>query len=355
MPRSLIFDKPPFVSFNVSGKMKIFSRQVIFPESFLLSFEAGIISKLGMRGKRKLYSVGKRFGYRFAIIGNFVSKGDVPDNELSEFIGVVLKFIEGTYASEIKGEYDVQKEFVKFYLDNFVIVRQTGRGYFLPLGGATGLIAKLFNNQRIEGSFLEKEGKYDVIYCSDSQNMPNVSEKFFQTNLSDLDVSPKYSSFNQIVDIKGAVSLKNLLDVKYFSYEDGILQHGLERFFLLEASGWYLLEVEFSKEKETKELLFSSAFNTGTVIMNNPTLQEVSGFISGTGWGIPTVLSKKDKLSVILEHVPWTKYCDQINFSILNGLLCGLLSSVYKRKVLFSSPIKDLNKGYLSLQFNEIY
>ena len=354
MPHSLVIDKPGFVNFNLSGKTSMFARQVIMPESFLVGLESRLISKFGDKGKQMLYSLGKKFGYRFALIGNFIKRGDVPESELAEFVGIVSKFVEGTYASEISGDFDVPNSSIRYRLKNFIVISKLGYGYFLPVGGTAGLVARLFNDSSIEVINSSKDGEYDILECAPLEKLKQkFSNLLVEDDLSGLEVEPEYAPVNQVQEISSATSFKQLLDSGYFSYADGIIKHGDQRYFLLEISGWYLLEKELSKNAEAMNVLCECAIETGRDLPTTGSTAEICQILTATGWGNPMILSSSGKASVVMTHVPWTKYYLEVKFSILNGFLSGMLSRVYGREVRLKDPVVDFSTGQLSLQFDE--
>ena len=130
IPKALIFDKPAFVDFKISGKTNVFARQILVPETFFVDLEKRLVDEYGDAGKSAMYSIGKKFGYSFSQLGRFENIKDHPGDAVKDWVIVASKFVEGTYASEIKQTTDVANETVDYVLKNFVICRNLGYDFF---------------------------------------------------------------------------------------------------------------------------------------------------------------------------------------------------------------------------------
>jgi hypothetical protein len=127
IPKALIFDKPAFVDFKISGKTNVFARQILVPEAFFIRLEKKLVEKYKDAGKSAMYSIGKKFGYSFSQLGRFENINDHPGDSVKDWIIIASKFVEGTYASEIKQTADVGKKTVDYMLKNFVVCRSLGK------------------------------------------------------------------------------------------------------------------------------------------------------------------------------------------------------------------------------------
>ena len=269
IPKALILDKPGFVNFKISGKTNIFARQLLVPEEFFIKLESALISKYADDGKSALYSIGKKFGYSFSQLGRFENINDHPGEKVKDWVIIASKFVEGTYASEIRQKINVKKKTVDFTLKNFVICRKLGFDYFLATGGAAGVIAWLLQDKTIEGTYYNNTSSADgehscKVKCA-PLHKPNMPSKniFGETLLDNLTQNPEeYNKFNEEAEIRYNKSFANYLDAKIFSYERGIIKlvSNDSRFFLMEASGIYLLEVGL-KERKMENLLFDIAYS----------------------------------------------------------------------------------------------
>lgn len=359
LPRALIFDKPGFVDFKISGKTNIFARQVLVPESLFTNFEKNLTEQFGEKGKQILYSIGKKFGYSFSQLGRFENIKDHPGDAVKDWISIASKFVEGTYASEISQTSDVNKKTVNYVLKNFVICRKLGYDYFLANGGAAGVIAWLLQDKTIESVLYDNtfsgEGHVCKVMCAPPSVLKEKWDKILiETDLDGLNQDPRsYYSFNEEKDIQYKKSFQTYLDSKIFTYRNGIIQQGTERFFLMEISGMYLFELGL-KEKSTRETLFNSAVETGKNLFKDIKTNSVSDLmelLSALGWGEVTFLGSKNKFKVVIKYFPWTKWYGDIDFLVISGLLSGIFSTLYKKTIKFNKPSIDISSGSLNLIF----
>jgi len=355
MPRALIFDTPGFVDFRISGKTPIFARQILMPESFFINIESKLIEKYGDEAKKQIYSAGKKFGYSFAQLGHFENIKEHPGDELKKWVTIASKFVEGTYATQIINETDVNNKVVEYNLTNFAVANKIGYDYFFIPAGAAGIIAWLFQDFDIEGVLFNSRYDDGVHLCNVTCAPKNFLQKkhnevFSETNLGNLEQNAfQYQSFNKETPIKYQKSLQTYLNAKIFKYKDGIMSYKNERFFLLEVSGMYLFEKEFINEN-IKNLIKECAKNVGADIFGNfsKNLGEIVEFLSALGWGEVTISGGK-KVKVIIDYFPWTKYYKDIDFLIIRGFLEGILQSVFKKEYSSEKPTIDINRGRLIL------
>ena len=73
--------------------------------------------------------------------------------------------------------------------------------------------------------------------------------------------------------------------------------------------------------------------------------------LSALGWGEVLVLSSGEKLKVIINYFPWTKFYKEIDFLMIGGFLSGLCSRVYGKEIILKKPKVDVSKGHLALLF----
>lgn len=355
LPRALIFDKPGFVNFKISGKTYVFARQVLMPESIILDFEKKLIEKFGAEGEKTLYSIGKRFGYSFGQLGRFENIRDHPGNKVKKWVAIASKFVEGTYASNIDQKTSVSKQTVDYALKNFVICDKLGYDFFLASGGAAGVIAWILQNPDIEGylydSTFDKEGvNTSKVLCGPSRTLKSKygAGVYSERYVDDLQQNPmEYEAFNKDVDIQHKKSFQTYLDANYFTYKKGIISHGKERFFLLEVTGMYLLEKGL--REDMKPLLFDSAFDLGSRVFHESDTLGIMEILSALGWGEVLILPSSKKIKVIIKHFPWTKHYKDIDYLLIRGMLSGFFSRIYKKKILLDKPKLEVTSEGLTL------
>ncbi|MCX6804191.1 MAG: hypothetical protein NTY48_06535 [Candidatus Diapherotrites archaeon] len=368
IPGALVFNKPGFLDFKISGKTNIYARQIFYPADFFIEFESGLIKEFGEKGRQKLYSIGKKFGYRFAQAGKFENIKDHPGDKIKDWVFIASKFVEGTYASSIENELDSAKKKVDYLLKRFTILEKLGYEYIFATGGTAGLMAWIFQESSIEvvlHDLKEVNGYYEATVTAAPREY--LKKQFpdelipVEENLTDLlEDFNDYAKFNAQSQTSCSKSFQTYLDFKFFKYQDGIVTFKDKRFFLFELSGTYLLELELKKEKDKKylEILFDSAFKVGKESLSQfgKTQRDVFDVLSALGWGEVLPFSQSEKeIKVAVNHFPWSKWYKDIDFVIMRGFLSGILSALLGKKVIFDKPIIDLSKGHLSLLFGGKY
>ncbi len=364
IPGALVFDKPGFVDFKISGKTSIYARQIFYPEDFFVEFENKIIDCFGLAGRKKLYSIGKKFGYRFAQAGKFEHIKDHPGDKIKDWVFIESKFVEGTYASSIENETNPLIPKTDYSLKRFTILEKTGFDYIFATGGTAGLMAWVFQDESVEvvqSKVKLVDGFYESTvtaapYNYLKENYPS-SELFSETNLAGLEEDFQgYIKFNAQTETSCNKSFQTYLDFGFFKYEKGIVKFNEHRFFLFELSGTYLLELELKKESDKRYLgiLFDTAFNTGLNIMScfgkNP--KDAFDVLSALGWGeVMLFSSNSEEVKIIVNHFPWSRWYKEMDFTIICGFLSGLMTKIMGKKIIFKKSAVDLSKGHLSLLF----
>ena len=329
------------------------------PETFLNKLEQKINVAYGKQGRQSLYSTGKKFGYRFALLGCFSKISDLPKNKFLDYFAIINKFIEGTYASEISPEVDFKNKIIKYKLKNFVVCSKVGPSFFLPLGAAAGLISMMFEDSTIEGLHLncQHEGdKYcELIYAPISYLKKNFKDKeiFVEADLKNLDASREYATFNKVLPIRSSTySFQDYLKSHLFDYHFGIITHNDQRYFILEVSAIYLLERGLAKLGADK-ILFDSAFETGQSVIRSLGIksktESIMDLLAAFGWGDILILKKEQKHIANISAFPFTKFYKDINFEIVRGLISGMVSAIEGKRTIFSKVQKTITKEGLSL------
>ncbi|VVB75011.1 Uncharacterised protein [uncultured archaeon] len=361
IPKAQVLDQPGFIIFKMGGKSKVYSRQIIFPESFLVDLETQLVEKYGDSGREALYLAGKKFGYLFASMGNFFSAKNFQDNKkLVEYVGLLNNFIEGTYAKKMTFEADLNIPKVDFFLDNFISCNKSGLGYFLPTGAAAGLLCYLLERDDIEGVQTDCQGNGSSV-CKVVYSIPSYfSEKnikFIQKNpFEKVLVGAEYANWNKTQPTKYSQdSFQKLLNSKFFSYSQGIIEKDSKRYFIFEASGPYIIENELSGIKGFTEILLNASVKEGENLffIGAKNIKGLSDLLTAFGWGDVFILKKADKYLVNIDYYPWTLLYERSDFIIIQGILQGALSKIDNRPVSFSSKKKNFNSGGLSVSFFE--
>lgn len=359
MPRALIFDKPGFVDFKISGKTPVFARQVIIPERFFVNLETAMLSEYGKKGEEILYKTGKRFGYSFAQLGRFENIKDHPGEAVKDWVVIASKFVEGTYASKITQRIDVRKKVVDYTLRNFVICRKIGYDLFFASGGAAGLIAWILQEPDIESKLYNSRYERNEHVCNVRCAPYDILKETFteklhrEKNLEGLEQDPTtYRSFNEEVDIKYTKSFQTYLNAGLFTYHNGMISYKGkdERFFLMEVTAAYLLDLAM-KGKKMRSILFNSAFSAGKEVFGNYDVQSLAELLSALGWGEVVPVSTKRGIKIIISRFPWTKYYKEVDYTIIRGILSGALTKIRRRETILEKPKISVSEGHLALLF----
>jgi len=248
-------------------------------------------------------------------------------------------------------------------LKNFVILRELSYDYIFALGGTAGLMSWIFQDKTIEAVFSavkKSKSGYEakVIAAPISYLKKNFKgdEIYFETDLDDLlENFLDYKQFNHWAEISNKKSFQSYIDAKFISYQQGIVELNSNRLFLFEVSGTYLLEKELRElDAGYISILFETAYLTGKKIISAfakdiPAIFEI---LSALGWGeVIFFSSSKTSFKVLINHFPWSKWYKDIEFVIQAGILSGIFSAKYNKKIIFEKPTVDFGKGHLSLLF----
>ena len=336
--RSQVFDSPGFILFKISGKANAYSRQIVFPESFFNDLENQVDKRLGEEGNKLIYSFGKKFGYRFASVANAPKLDNLATLESKNYVYLLTRFVEGTYSSGIKHVLFPEEKKITFELDNFVICSKSGKGYFLSAGGIAGIWSKITGLVDVEAIHDKCQGRGDL-FCEVIAAPKTVLDKQFsnvfeEKNLDNLGLDKNYFSINSPMPITNTnKSFKFFLDSNVFSYSKGIIKMGSKRFFIIEASVIYLLELVFSVDPKAIEIIKELAFKLGNELSEKADLQYLTDLFSALGLGDLALIKKADSMLVNIDYFPWTRFSEGSKHIFIESLLSGMLSNVLKKRV----------------------
>lgn len=356
IPRLEIIDHPGFIAMKPLISARVFSRQILMPESFLTDLENKIVEKYGDEGRRALYSIGKRFGYRFFIM---IEPPTIKECTKTEFRGVayfVGRFVECTYASEISHKIYFDSNELDLTMDEYIVCRNNGNGYIMTEGGLGGIWAYVMCDPSIEATQPRCQGRGDKkceVICAPPKILEKKGLTFFkETNLEDLEIEyDRYEEMNKIRETQYAKnSFEDLINIGFFDYSRGVVKHKDERYFLCEASLPYIIEMELKKLEGATKILFDCAFDHGKKIaklQGECNFQEfMMQFLSACGYGDILVLELGGGYKVTNFYFPWTKFADEVKFEMYRGLVSGLISGCLNKEIIFSKlEIDTLGKG----------
>jgi predicted hydrocarbon binding protein len=343
MPDREVLDHPGFIGERL-GDRQFFLREIAVPEDILVTLENRISDS------DKLYQVGKEFGYRYAQSSRFVQYDDVDRKKFLKKIYLLTRYVESiSYGQNLNNSIDYENQVFTLNMENYIVCRKNGNGYILSSGGIAGIWSYLIENTQSEGVQISCEGKGDD-YCSVICAPRNVLDKKGR-NYTEADISPNalniandYNRRNQKQETDFAEnSLQDLIDVGFFTHENGLIYHDEDRYVLSESSLVYLLEKKLDTEAEQ---LFNAAYTYGQQLADQESDRDMEKFIteylSACGWGDTLIKETDDGFEVQAHLFPWTRFYEETTFPIYRGLVSGLLSGFTGRDVALTAMEKDL-------------
>jgi len=215
--------------------------------------------------------VGKRFGYRHALISRLpVWKGQSAFQK-RKFLAAahfMIKYIGSIYASGIREVIDLDAKKLTIRAHNFVVCRHNGLGLLLTCGGVAGVWAYAMNDPTVEGVQTACEGRGDAhceAVCAPSAELRKGGHKAYcERRLTNLGIDARYQDFNEPRKLEYAeTSVQDMINLGVFRYEGGVLSLGEERHFVCGASLVYMLEDDFGGDRQLGRLLRETAYEQG--------------------------------------------------------------------------------------------
>ena len=345
IPRQEIIDKPGHIILKISKKGATTNlRELAFPERILISTENKVSEQYGEKGKRILYSIGKKFGYRYASSSFFPTLRDSSEKNIQDFYYYLVRYIESTYAHRLTHQIDTKHKFVSMSLDGYICCSENGLGYIMTDGGVAGICAFLFNEPKIEGIQTTCQGRGDKL-CTLLCGPPDVLstkgvEIFTETDLSGLNILPEYNKINSLRESRyTSKSLRELLDSKLLKYKGGFITGPSGRYSLIEASLMYIMELELSKLNPNLLFEISKDFGQSLVykkMSDDELFVYLSCFVSAMGFGDFMLLRKSGHFSFTCRSFPWTRFSDRSTYSLIRGIVSGVLSEGLSEDISFN-------------------
>lgn len=349
--KSQVFDIPGFVQFKISGSSSAYSRQVIFPESFFINLEKEFSKE--KNGGEYLYSLGKKFGRRFSNVGNIKKFDNLESIAFKEYVYLITRFVEGTYASKINHNLDSNKKLISFEMDNFVICSKSGLGYFLTMGGIAGIWSTIIGDDSVEAIQTKCQGRGDnlcEVIAAPISELKNITDVIYsETNLGGLTISKDYFEINKSTSIQNSSkSFQFFLDSNLFSYKKGVIKKGEERFFIIESSIIHLIELSLKNNENLVNLFEKTSYEAGyRLVDSNSNLQYLIDLISALGFGDLFILKKGDSFIANVDFYPWSEFCSNVNHLFFCNFISGMLSKISGKKVKLKNSFTGFNgKGF---------
>jgi hypothetical protein len=129
-----------------------------------------------------------------------------------------------------------------------------------------------------------------------------------------------------------------------FSYKDGKITYQGERYFDSGIITYYLIEYGLQRLQGAKDILYDVSFNFGKKIGLDKNKEHIVNYLSALGWGDILFALKTDEEFVHIDYFPWCPLESEIEqYSLIAGLVSGLMSSLLKKDIRLKNTIKATN------------
>lgn len=359
LSRSEVIDKPGFVITRVTGDpSKFFFRDLFLPENLFVNLEKIVIEKFKRKGVYALYSAGKKFGYRYAMMSRQKTLADSSTKEVDHQIYLFVRYVEIVYARSIEHKSNPESKYYEAEMEDYVICRKNGLGHILTEGAQAGMVAYVLNDPFIEGVQVKCQGRGDKkcrIICTLPRFFENLGIAYTsETNLHGLGEDELvHFELNEIRKCRYArYSLKELIDSGFFTYSNGELMYRGDRYFGCEASVIYLLEDELRKIG-AEDILFDVSFNYGKKVameVHDDYRTYITDYMSALGWGDVYMLGKTRSGC---DYFPYTNYSKNSDFVLFKSLISGLLSGLLDKDIKLKHVDQNTLSGHLQVILSE--
>lgn len=361
LAKNEIINHPGFIVLKLSSEKETTNlREIFIPEFLLTELENHIVEKYKTKGEQILYSVGKKFGYRYASNSKFPTLKTSTEKDFLNFSYIVVRYIETIYAKKITHEINIDKKIFEVKAKDYIVCSKNGLGYILTNGAISGVWTYGTVDNTIEGVQTTCQGRGDdhcEIVCAPEKYFVDNKIKFLkERDLSGLELLQKeYNTINEIRPAKFATnSFEKLLDSGFLKQKGGVITAKEGRYMLLEASLMYLLERELKKLKGGLDVLWDVSVDFGKKLAEISGKDDPAAIIMDLfpALGFGDIYVEKlgpSKYRIIVNYFPWTKWADEVDFTMFRGMLSGVISGSLGKKVELKKVEKDLSMGYLSL------
>lgn len=362
IPKSEIIDKPGFIILKLTeAKQEINVRELFLPEKILNELEKKVVQQKGEEGKKALYSIGKKFGYRYAVLCKYPNIKNTTPEKINGFFYTFLRYMEAiSFGRKLEFETNFKEKTYIMKMERYIVCSENGIGLVLTDGGSAGMWSYTLQDFEIEGTQTKCHGRGDPnceVICAPIEYFKNKKQPYFtETNLASFTtISPNYNLFNSLKPLSYCkTSLKDLIHNGIFNFKSGQLEHNGERYALTEASLMYLLESGL-KQVQAENILFEAAFEFAKKLTEQEKTNKLDSFamsfLSAIGFGDTLIIKKEGKYFIQFDSFPWAEFAENSDFLMIKGLVSGLLSK--EKVVKLGKAIKDTKTGSLAVLFNE--
>lgn len=336
IPKHEVIDNPGFILSNITkaNGEKTYLRDILIPESFFEKLEINVVNKYGNVGKEVLYSIGKKYGYLYASLQNFPVKTKSSKKTIINFAYIFARYLEGTDASYVKYDINVDTNIFKVWLKDYIICRHDGLGLIMTAGATGGIWAWVCGDIHLESIQTACQGSGAAlceVICAPVQELNKLSKNIYVENdVLTYVFDNEYETRNKLRSAKYSKnSLKTLLDNNFISYKNSIFSYHDKRLLMNESHILFLVEAEMKKLDKGNDILFECSFNEGkeiaSVYGNEDWDKFIMDFFPALGFGDITILNQRNP-TVGLIYYPWTKLFKESDYTIIRGILSGVIS-----------------------------
>lgn len=312
-------------SMEMVGGGSAFERIVFFPESFFVHLENSIIETYGAEGRKRLYALGKKFGYRLA------SVLQLPRSDLDFAMSLITKFLEASYAEKINlVQFDTEKKVVEFYTKGLAVTSKNGHGYILTVGGCAGGVGYLLNDYKLECSSKKvSDLEYNLVAAYPSELKAKGMEVIECTDVPVPVDNSQYLRFNSITDKSiGDLSLKRMIELGLISYNNGKMGFPKVPGMLIPLEPFLLLGIEGAFDENTVAAAAYWCFleiGADTERKKNA-VSYITEVLTGLGFGNIGTIDQGDSTIINIIGYPWLGTdSERANFAIIRGAIRGFV------------------------------
>lgn len=363
IPRNEIINNPGFIVLKLSVEKEETSlREILIPEYIISELEKIIVEKHKNKGKQVLYSAGKKFGYRYSKSSKYPNIETASKKEFLNFSYIVVRYVEAVCAKKMNHKIDIENKVFRIEMEDYIVCNKNGLGYILTDGSIAGIWAYEIVNPNAEGVQIKCQGRNDkkceMICAPDKYLKENKINFLKESDLSNLEILQRdYNSINEIRPAKFATnSFEKLLDSGFLKQKGGVITAKEGRYMLLEASLMYLLERELKKLKGGLKVLWDVSLDFGKKLADisgrDDPARIIMDLFPALGFGdiyVERTDKSKSGYRIIVNYFPWTRWADEVEFTMFRGMLSGVISCSTGKKIELKKVEKDMSMGYLSL------
>lgn len=350
------FNSPGYLLHPSASDSRLFIRNIIFTESFFVELTKTLIEKKGDDGKQMLYTAGKQYGYRFAVLNRY-PKGNVNKVTIRPLwdLHKSLAHMEEIITHHV----DPQLKLAEIEIEDLIVASKSELWYS-PVSVGAGLWCYLNGDYSLESS-AKKSAKGKYILLLGPREI--LAEKGFEVIESDkiprnFDNS-EYMLHNQsMMKLGNNFTLKKLIEDKEIILRKGsmYLSNSEDRIFILELSRMYGLE-ELIDEGFIIEASHKSFYDIGLYNKSpKDPYNRLSEFLTAFGFGLVYILKDKDKILITFNGYPWfPPKPENTSFAYIKGAITGFLDGATgkKHKIESVSPKMEGNVFVVSVEVKQ--